>query len=200
VTLTGTTRWWGLLTATVTPVALIGGWVIGARVQPAGYDPARRTISALAAYGAADRWIMTAALYAVGVCNILTAIALAGLRRLTRLLLAAAGVAGVDVAVFAQPHTGSSSVHVACATLSIGILAVWPATVRTRESSTSLLLSGRCAGAVTVVLVGLDVWLFAAGQGVGELGVAERVATGAQNVWPLAVVAASRREAAKMHS
>jgi hypothetical membrane protein len=201
-----------VLSAAATPVALIGGWLVAAHLQAAGYDPARQTISALAAHGATDRWVMTSALYAVGLGNVLTAAALVGLRGTSRLLLAAGGLAGIGVAVFPQPHNGSSPLHLGCAAVSIFILAIWPATVPANqpanqpamsfaaEPRTSILLSKRFLVAVTGVLIGLDIWLFAAGQGSGQLGVAERVATGAENMWPLAVVLTLRHQAAKMHT
>ncbi len=158
---------------------------------------------------------MTGALYAVGLGNVLTASALCGLRRSSRLLLAAGGLAGIGVAVFPQPHSGSSALHIGCAAASIVILAIWPATVRVDEPTTSptdglstaltdgharsTLLSKPLSLFVAAALLGLDTWLFAAGHGSGQLGVAERVATGAENVWPLAVVVALRREPARMH-
>lgn len=196
-----------MYSAAATPVALIGGWLVAAYLQPAGYDPVHRTISALAAHGATDRWVMTSALYAVGFGNVLTAAALVGLRRTSRLLLGIGGLAGIGVAAFPQPHEGSSLPHIGCAAVSIVILAIWPATVRADEPTPcvadkrtrSVLLSKRFLLAVAGALMGLDIWLFAAGHGGGQLGVAERVATGAENIWPLAVVLALRRLAAKMH-
>jgi hypothetical protein len=142
---------------------------------------------------------MTSALYAVGLGNVLTAAALVGLRNCSRVFLAAGGLAGIGVAVFPQPHAGSSALHIGCAAVSILILAIWPVTVRTREPATSVLLGKRFLAAATGSLVALDIWLFAAGQGIGQLGVAERVATGAENMWPLAVVLALRHQAARMH-
>ena len=69
--------WWGLLSATAAPVLLIGGWTVAAAQQRGGLRPGRRArISALAAHGATDRWIMTAALAGLGVCHVVTALAL----------------------------------------------------------------------------------------------------------------------------
>jgi hypothetical membrane protein len=190
--------------------------LVAAVLQPAAYDPLHQTISALAADGATDRWVMTSALYAVGLGNVLTAAALVGVRGPSRALLAAGGLAGIGVAVFPQPHAGSSPMHIGCAAVSILILAIWPATVRASwpatvrasepatvrasEPATSILLGKRFLVAVTGALMALDIWLFAAGQGIGQLGVAERVATGAENMWPLAVVLTLRHQAAKMHT
>ncbi|MDQ6641386.1 MAG: DUF998 domain-containing protein, partial [Actinomycetota bacterium] len=53
--------WWGVASAVVAPVALIGGFLYaGSRVP--GYDPVRSTISDLAAGDMPGRWLMTTAL------------------------------------------------------------------------------------------------------------------------------------------
>ena len=57
------------VSATAAPIALIGGWTVAATRQPEAYDATRDTISALAAHGADDRWLMTAALAVVGGCR-----------------------------------------------------------------------------------------------------------------------------------
>lgn len=93
--------------------------------QPASFDPMRETISALAALGATDRWIMTAALAAVGVCHVITAL---GLRTSTlsgRTVLAVGGLA--TVLVSALPLPTDASAHGVAAAVAFGSLAVWPA-------------------------------------------------------------------------
>ena len=59
-----------MVSAGVAPVALIGGWSLAASRQPASYHAVEETISALAAHGATDRWIMTAGLALLGLCHI----------------------------------------------------------------------------------------------------------------------------------
>ncbi|HEY3751971.1 MAG TPA: hypothetical protein VGL80_22540 [Pseudonocardiaceae bacterium] len=44
-----------MVSSVVAPVAMIGGWVLAASLQPPGYSAVRDTISALAAEGA--RWV-----------------------------------------------------------------------------------------------------------------------------------------------
>ena len=73
------------------PLALIGGWSLAAARQPAGYDPVRDTISALAARDAADSWIMTTGLAILGVCHMATAGGLSEAGGTARALLAAGG-------------------------------------------------------------------------------------------------------------
>ena len=86
--------WWALVSSTGAVVALVGGWVSAAAVQRPGYDPVRMTISALARHGADHRWVMTAALYAIGVCHLITAAGLRGTRRWSRGLLAGGAAQG----------------------------------------------------------------------------------------------------------
>ncbi|MGB5017831.1 MAG: DUF998 domain-containing protein, partial [Candidatus Nanopelagicales bacterium] len=62
-----------LVSATLAPVLLIGGWTLAARLQPAGFDSSTDTISALAGLGATDRWVMTTALLGLGACHATTA-------------------------------------------------------------------------------------------------------------------------------
>ena len=60
--------WWTVVTAGAAPVLLVIGFLVAAMLQPVSYDSLRDTISALAARGAADPWVMTAAIAAVGAC------------------------------------------------------------------------------------------------------------------------------------
>jgi hypothetical protein len=50
--------WWGVVSAVAAPVLLIGGWTVAAGLQPR-FDPVADTVSALAAIGATDRWVMS---------------------------------------------------------------------------------------------------------------------------------------------
>ncbi|MDQ3154878.1 MAG: DUF998 domain-containing protein, partial [Actinomycetota bacterium] len=84
---------WAVVSAAAAPVLLIGGWTLAATRQPAGFDSAVDTISALAAYGAADRWIMTAGLAGLGACHVVTALGLRSAALPGRLVLATGGVA-----------------------------------------------------------------------------------------------------------
>jgi hypothetical protein len=53
----------------VLPVA---GWTVAAGLQPRPFDAVTGTVSALAALGAADRWVMTLAFAVVGACEVMT--------------------------------------------------------------------------------------------------------------------------------
>ncbi|MGW0507583.1 DUF998 domain-containing protein [Micromonospora sp. NPDC003241] len=217
---------WALVSAVAAPILLIGGWTLGAARQPGGFDQVTGTISALAAVGATDRWIMTVALAALGLCHCVTAAGLRPLAPAGRALLALGGVATLAVAVFPLPDDGSGSVpHTLAATVAFGALALWPAlatpnhaTRRTAPDTEptghraataehpvgageARRTPGRRAGERRTPWVGLAVgllllvaWFVAEmAAGGGRVGLAERVAAGAEAFAPLLVAAALRR-------
>ncbi len=183
--------WWAVASAGVAPVLLIGGWSLAEARQPPGYNPIRDTISALAALGATDRWVMTSALAGLGACHVVTATGLRPARRGGRIVLGAGGAATVLVAAFPQPAHGNSAAHTVAATVAFVSLGAWPVLAARRRAPVPLmrrLPSALASG----VLLGLVVW-FAAELHGGQRGLAERVASGAQALWPLLVVLAARR-------
>lgn len=186
---------WALVSAASAPVLLIGGWSLAAARQPAGYSAIRDTISALAAHGAHDRWVMTSALAGLGACHLVTAAGLTPARTAGRLLLGGGGLATVLVAAFPQPAHGDSVAHTVAATSAFAALALWPAFAWRRRPGGPLLSRARSLSA-TVVLASLAVW-FAAELGLAERGLAERMAAGAQAIWPLLVVLTTRRAQAR---
>lgn len=175
-------RRWVWVSAGLAPLALIGGWSLAASRQPPTYDPVRDTISALAAHGATDRWVMTAGLAVLGVCHLVTAAGLAEAGTRARVLLAVGGAGTAAVAALPQP----SAAHVPAATVGFVALALWPAF--------SGVPGGRAAVAATGVLLALLGWL-AVELGRGGLGghgdllgLSERLLAGAESFWPLIVV------------
>ena len=182
----------GLASAGTAPVLLIGGWTLAQARQPPGYDPIRDTISALAARGATDRWVMTSALLGLGACHVVTAAGLRPARRAGRVLLAAGGVATVMVAAFPQPVRGNSPSHTVAAAAAFIALGAWPAFAGRRRSAAPLLHARRPRSRRPRVLLGLVVWFAAEVHG-DQRGLAERAAAGAQALWPLAVVVTTRR-------
>ncbi len=183
--------WWGLVSSAAAPLLLAGGWTLGASRQPAEFSSVTDTISALAAHGARDRWIMTGALVGVGVCHCVTAAALGGVgARQGLVVLTAGGVCTVGVAAFPQPVSGGSVAHTTVAALAFGALATWPFLTARREAPLVLRPGGSVpAGLLLSALVG---WFTIELKGGQRVGLAERVAAGAQALWPLAVVAAVR--------
>ncbi len=185
-----TVPWWGRVSSAAAPVLLIGGWTVAAARQPPGYSSVTDTISALAGHGAEDRWIMTGALVGVGAAYLLTAFSLGGLAaRPGRWLLGAGGVCTLGVAAFPLPATGSSVAHTAAASLAFGALAAWPFLAVRRDPAAAPVLRAPASVAAGAVLTGVVGW-FVVELARGErVGLAERVAAGAQALWPLAVVA-----------
>lgn len=88
---------WGVVSSAAAPVLLVGGWTPAASLQPR-FDPVAGTVSALAAEGAADRWVMTLTFVVAGVCYLLTALALRSATTAGRLVLATEAIAGMLVA------------------------------------------------------------------------------------------------------
>jgi hypothetical membrane protein len=181
---------WAVAAASAGPVLLIGGWTLAQARQPADYDPVRDTISALAARGATDRWVMTSALAGLGACYMVTAAGLVSARRAGRAVLLGGGVATLLVAAFPQPAQGNSVPHTVAATLAFTSLGLWPAFAG-RRSTRAPLLTRRVSAVATVALLGLVVWFAAEIHG-GQRGLAERAAAAGQALWPLAVVLTSR--------
>lgn len=170
----------------VAPLALIGGWTAAAGRQHGDFSSVRETISALAAHGAHDRWLMTDALVVVGLCHIVTAAGLHHAPAAGRAVLAGGGVATLGVATFPLDREGHSTAHSVVAFLAFVALAIWPLCAPVRTGIPALTpRRARMAGALLCLLVA---WFFAS-RGTGHVGLAERAAAGAQALWPLVVVA-----------
>jgi hypothetical membrane protein len=194
VVLVRTVPWWGLLSAAAAPVLLVGGWTLAAALQPGSFDAVSGTISALAAVGATDRWVMTLALAAVGASYVITGLALRPAASAGRFLIMLGGVATALVAVFPETAgAGGSLPHTVWAAVGFVAMALWPLAARRRDPVVpGWLRPGACAAAAAL-LTGLLVWfgieLIGGGQ---QVGLAERVLAGAEALWPLAVVLACR--------
>lgn len=185
--------WWGLLSAAASPVLLIGGWTIAARLQPPGFDPMADTVSALAAVGATDRWIMSLVFVVVGICDVVTGAALRPAAPAGRLILIAGAVAGMLVAAYPEHPGGGSVPHTVWASLGFAGLTGWPLWAYRRGPLVPWALRRTVCAGVVIVQVMLLIWfiveLIIVGGGQGaQLGLAERVVGAAQAVWPLVAV------------
>jgi hypothetical protein len=188
--------WWGLVSSAAAPVLQVAGWTEAARLQPQPVDPVADTVSALAALGAADRWVMTLTIATVGVCYILTGIALRPAGRAGRLILAAGAAAGMLVTVNPQPAHGGSPAHALWASVGLAALAVWPAGAWRRGPEVPWGLRPAVCAGVVVVLAVLVAWFgLEVVTGAGHAGLAERVLGLAQAIWPLTVVLSCRHPA-----
>ena len=193
--------WWGVVSAAAAPVLMIGGWTLAASLQP-GYNPVADTVSALAAPGATDRWVMTLTFLLVGGCYIVTALALRPAGAAGRLILIAGALAGLLVAANPE-HPGDPYPipHIIAASAGFAGLVTWPAGAWRRGSAVPWGLRPAVAATAVGVLFALVLWFGAELiLGAGQVGLAERVAGGAQAVWPLAVVVSCRRTVAAVLS
>ena len=130
-----------------------------------------------------------------GLARALRASGLAALRTASRLVLGLGGVATLGVTVCAQPAHGSATTHVAFATTGFVLLAIWPATTaRASAGPVPLMLRWPYAFAGSALSIALLAWVGAT-RGSGPLGLAERLLTADQALWPLLVVLALRRSA-----
>jgi hypothetical membrane protein len=187
--------WWGLVSSAVTPVLLIGGWTIAAGLQPQPFDPIRQSVSTLAGLGAADRWVMTVAFILVAAGYITTAVALRPAAPPGRLVLIAAGLAGVLVAASPEPAAGSFSLaHALWSALGFAFLAAWPLASRQQGPMVPWGLRPTAAIGATAMITVLLAWFLVelATHG-GQIGLAERALGCAQALWPLLVVLSCRR-------
>lgn len=209
--------WWGVISAVAAPVVLIGGWTAAAGLQPR-FDPVADTVSALAATGATDRWVMNAVFLLVGACYIVTALALKQARNTGRLVLTGGAIAGMLVAAYPEHPGGFGSVpHFVFATLGFAGLTLWPTAAAQRgpaqrgpvqrgpaqrgpaaEHGPAVPWALRAAPALAAVVVQFALLAWFGAElilGAHQVGLAERVMGAAQAAWPLAVVLSCYRPA-----
>jgi hypothetical membrane protein len=186
--------WWGVGSAVAAPVVMVTGWSVAAGLQPYPYDPVSQPVSALAAIGATDRWVMSLTFVAVGACLVATGLALRQARAPGRLALMAGAVAGMLVAVFPErPGVIFPVPHMICAAAGCLGVVTWPALAWRRGREVPWGLRAGPAFAAVAVLVVLVIWFGAELLTRGaQAGLAERVFGAAQALWPLAVVASCR--------
>ncbi|MFJ6350942.1 DUF998 domain-containing protein [Streptomyces sp. NPDC092046] len=179
---------WALISSGCAPVLLIGGWTIAGLLHGPGYDPVTQTISVLAAYGAPGAWVMTGGLFGLGVCHLVTAWGLRAAALAGRVALAAGGVTALVVALLPPPLSGGSLRHGSVAAAGFAFLALWPVLAADRAGPAPWGLRPVPAVGVTA-LMGLGAgWFLVDMQRHGAVGVAERLVTCLQSVWPLVVV------------
>ncbi|MGW3254861.1 DUF998 domain-containing protein [Streptomyces fungicidicus] len=183
---------WVLLSSGCAPVLLISGWMIAASLEGPAYDPATQTISVLAAYGAAGSWVMTGALLALGACHLLTAWGLRAAATAGRVALAGGGLAALVVALLPVPSSGGSLRHGSVAAVGFALLALWPVLAAAGGTAPWALRPAPSAMATALMVAGAA-WFLVEVHRDGPAGVAERVVTAIQSVWPFVVVTSCLR-------
>ena len=185
--------WWAVLSSACAPLVLIAGSTTAAALQGPAYDPVRETISVLAADGPSGYWWLTATLIALGVCHVTTAFGLRAAAPAGRLALGAGGVSAFVLALFPAPRTGGSFSHGSVVTVGFSLLALWPILACSRSPGAPR--GGRAPWGLRPIpsftVSGLIVlgaaWFLVALQLHGAPGIAERVLTAAQALWPVVV-------------
>jgi hypothetical membrane protein len=193
--------WWGLASSAAAPVLIVGGWSVAAGLQPHHFDPVSGSISALAAAGVTDRWVLTLALLGVGACHIITGLALRPAALAGRLILMTGGLAAIMVAANPEHARGVGTLpHTFWATLGFTALAVWPIAGWKRGPSVPYGLRPAVAVGAAAVQLCLLAWFDAEViTAAAQVGLAERVLAVAQAIWPLAVVVTCRWSQSARH-
>jgi hypothetical protein len=186
-------RPWAIISAGLAPILLTGAYLVAGTLQPASYSPVRTTISAMAGQAGTDRWVMTAGIFLVAGCYLVTAAGLTGVPAPARALLAVAGIAGIGIAASPEPARGATPRHLAWTVLGAVTIAVWPAFAARRAAPRPLILSSYGSAAVTAVFVALLGWVLAETRDGTVLGLAERVTSSIQTCWPFIIAIAQRR-------
>jgi hypothetical membrane protein len=183
-----------MVSSAAAPVLLVGGCTAAAALQP-HFDQIADTVSSLAAPGATDRWVMTATFLVVGVCYVVTGLALRPAGPAGRLILIAGAAGGMLVAVNPeQPGNPYPAGHIIWASIGLAGLTSWPAGAWRRGSAVPWGLRPAVAAAAVAVLLALLSWFVVElVTGAGQVGLAERVTGCAQATWPLAVVLSCHR-------
>jgi hypothetical protein len=192
-TISGSVPAWTVVSATLCPVALVGGWLVAGALQPTSYNPMQQTMSVLAGQPGTDPWIMTGALFVVGTTQFVTAAGLHAVGMPARGLLVATGLCTFGVASTPEPMAGPTPLHLAFAASCVFTTAIWPIFVGRRPSVPSWAVNYHVCAAVTGFFAVLSGWVVFASFGGGDLGLAERVTSTALGLFPLIVILSLRR-------
>lgn len=120
----------------------------------------------------------------------ITAAGLQEAARPGRVMYALAGLATVLVAIFPLPSSNGSGVaHGVTAGASFIGLALWPVLARNVRAQNPTLRGGVPLLATTLLSLLVLAFFVASTTGAGGVGLLERVAAGAEALWPLVVVA-----------
>ncbi|MFI6085183.1 DUF998 domain-containing protein [Streptomyces sp. NPDC051217] len=185
--------WWVLLSAAGAPVFLVGGSTIAQHLQGPAYDPTDDTLSVLASYGARGYWLMTGVLIVLGMSYVTTAHGLREAKFLGRLTLAGGGVSAMALTLVPAPVSGGALKHGLVAGTGFVLLAIWPAlAARGGGKSVPWGLNLKVSVIASVLMCAGAAWFALELQNGEAPGVAERVVTFVQAVWPLVVAVSCR--------
>jgi hypothetical membrane protein len=185
---------WHVGLAVLLPVTLTSAWLIGDAVQPASYSPLRQTVSVLAGHAGTDRWIVTGALFLMGLLYLLVAWRLTAVGRLARVGLAVSAACAVGVAASPEPVHGATTRHLIFTGAGAIAIAIWPVLVPKRSSPSWTIGRVRVSRVALAISLALLLWTFIETRGGSTLGLAERLSSAIQVCWPPIVVCALHRK------
>jgi len=178
---------WAVMSAILSPLVLTVGWLVAGRLQPPSYNPIRQTVSVMAGQLGADRWVMTAALLAVGACYLITAAGLRAVGWWARLMLIVAGACSFGIAASPEPAAGPSALHLTFTGIGAVMIATWPAAAAWGGPRRHFLLTARGCATVTASFMAMLAWTVVETHGGTDLGLAERLTASVQTTWPFIV-------------
>ena len=179
---------WGIASSGLAPVLLVVGWTVTADLQPTPFDAVSRSISTLAMQEMPYRWIVTAGILGVGICNVITGLALRAAADGGRLLLIAGGACSMLIAVNPQRPHGGSLAHETFSLLGVLTMTLWPIAAIRRAPDAPVGLRPRVAYAAAGLNLALLLWFAAELFHGPQLGLAERAVAADQALWPFVVV------------
>lgn len=178
---------WAITSAAMAPLVLTAGWLVADSLQPPSYSPMQQTVSVMAGYNGADRWVMTGTLLAIGCCYLVTAYGLAGVRQPARIMLIVAGLCSFGIATSPEAAPGPSDVHLAWTAVGAIMLAAWPAVAGWSGPRQPFVPGRRTCVFATIAFTAMLAWVVLETQGGNDLGLAERACASVQTCWPLVV-------------
>lgn len=148
----------------------------------------------LASYGASSYWLMTAILFGLGTCYVATAHGLRAAALAGRLALAGGGLTAFALTLVPAPTSGGALKHGTVAGVGFVLLAVWPPLAADRKSKSAPWgLRFGVSLTASALMCASAVWFLAELKSGGAPGVAERVLTFVQALWPFVVVISCQR-------
>ena len=188
---------WAIVSAGLSPLLIVGGWLVADQLQPASYSPVRQSVSVMAGHGGSYPWVMTSALFVVGACYLVTAAGMRGFRPPARILMIIGGLSSIGIAASPEPVHGSTPQHLAWTALGAATIAIWPVFSSGRGSSRPLLMTARGSAIVTAVFLALLGWLIIETQAGSLLGLAERLDSSIEICWPFVIALVLWRSTAR---
>ncbi|MFG1805605.1 DUF998 domain-containing protein [Streptomyces sp. NPDC049040] len=189
----GYVTWWAVVSSGCAPVLLVAGSTTATVLEGPTYNPVRQTISVLAAGRPAGYWTLTVMLVALGLCHVATACGLRAAALAGRIALGAGGVCAMVLALFPAPKTGGSFSHGSVVAVGFTLLALWPILAADRRAGAPWGLRRVPSFTVSGLMVLGAGWFLIELQVHGAAGVAERVLTIVQSLWPVVVVVSCLR-------